>query len=119
MLKPLRRVVASLAAMAQSRIELASIELGETVERAIVNLVLAFVGLLLISAALLAASVLIVLLAGEAQRTTVLAVMVAVYLGGGLVLLSSVRARVRAAPALLAATVAELKQDARTLSKDA
>ena len=118
MLKPLRRVVASLAAMVHSRIELASVELSESVERAIVNLVLAFVGLLLISAALLAASVWVVLLAGEAQRTTVLAVMVVVYLCGGLLLLQSVRNRVRAAPPLLAATMAELQQDARTLSKE-
>ena len=119
MLKPLRRVAATLAAVAQSRIELASVELGETLERAILHLVLAFVGLLLVAAALLALSVLLVLLAAEAQRTTVLAAMALLYLGAGLWLLQSVRARVRTGPPPLAATLAELQQDARALGKNA
>lgn len=119
MIGPLRRVAAALAAMAQSHLELASIELGETVERSIVNLVLAFIGLLSIAAALLAVSVLIVLLAGEAQRPMVLAIMAVVYFFGGLLLLLNARERMRSAPPMLAATLAELREDARALSKDA
>lgn len=119
MIGPLRRVAAAFAAMAQSRIELASLELGEALERAIVNLVLAFVGLLLLAAAVLALSVLVVVLAGEAQRTMVLAILVVVYLAAGLILLNNVKARVRANPPLLASTLNELRQDARALGKDA
>lgn len=119
MIGPLRRVAAALAAMAQSHIELASIELGETVERSIVNLVLAFVGLLAIAAALLAASVLIVLLASEANRPMVLAIMAAVYFALGVLLLMRARDRVKSAPPLLGATLAELREGARALGKDA
>lgn len=117
MLQSLRQFAALAATMASSRIELAGLELGEAVERSIVNALLGLAALLLFLLTLLALSALLVLVAGEAQRTTVLLVLALVYAAGGLAAVLVLRARLRQAPPLLAATVAELQQDAQTLGR--
>lgn len=118
MLQSLRQFAALAATMASSRIELAGLELGEAVERNIINAVLGLAALLLGLLTLLALSALAVLLAGEAQRPTVLLILALVYAAGGLAAALVLRSRLRQAPPLLAATLAELRQDAQTLGRN-
>jgi uncharacterized membrane protein YqjE len=109
-LHSVRRVVETMADMARSRLELASIELGETFERLITSLIIAFMAVLLLGAALVALSAV-----AEEHRALVLAAMVAIYLLIGLGMLAWLRNYLRSWPALLSATLAELQQDSRVL----
>jgi uncharacterized membrane protein YqjE len=115
LLPSLRRVLATLADMAQSRLELASIEVGEAIERLIANLIVAFIAVLLLGAALISLSALIVYAVDESRRVTALAAMVLVYGIGGVLLLLRLRTAMRTAPPMLAGTLGELRNDTRVL----
>lgn len=117
MMQSLRQLAALAATMARSRIELAGLELGAEIHRSIANALLGLAALLLILLAVLAFSTLAVLLADEGHRAAVLVALALVYLAGGIAALLVLRARLRAAPPLLAATLAELQQDAHTLGR--
>jgi uncharacterized membrane protein YqjE len=114
-LHSVRGLVQTMADMARSRLELASIELGETLERLLASLIVAFMAVLLLAAALLALSALIVFAVDEEHRAVVLAAMGAIYLLVGLGLLAWLRNYLRSWPAFLAATLEELRQDTRVL----
>ncbi|MBU6258736.1 MAG: phage holin family protein [Burkholderiales bacterium] len=115
MLQSLRPLAALAATMARSRIELAGLELGEALERSVVNGLLGLAALGLALLALLTATALAVLLADEGHRAAVLAALLLLYLAGGVGMLLVLRSRLRKAPPLLAATLAELQQDVQTL----
>lgn len=115
LLPSVRRVLATLAEMAQSRIELAGIELGEAAERLVSHLLSALLVVLLLGGALIAFSALVVLAAPEAWRLPVLGAMGALYLVGALMLLARLRAALREAPPVLAGTLEELRNDLRML----
>jgi uncharacterized membrane protein YqjE len=117
-LHSVRRVVETMADMARSRLELASIELGETFERLVTSLIIAFMAVLLLGAALVALSALIVFAVAEERRALVLAAMAAIYLLIGLGMLAWLRNYLRSWPMLLSATLAELQQDSRVLRGD-
>lgn len=117
-LHSVRRVVETMADMARSRLELASIELGETFERLVTSLIIAFMAVLLLGAALVALSALIVFAVAEERRALVLAAMAAIYLLIGLGMLAWLRNYLRSWPTLLSATLAELQQDSRVLRGD-
>jgi uncharacterized membrane protein YqjE len=114
-LHSVRGLVQTMADMARSRLELASIELGETLERLLASLIVAFMAVLLLAAALLALSALIVFAVDEEHRAVVLAAMGAIYLLVGLGLLAWLRNYLRSWPTFLAATLEELRQDTRVL----
>lgn len=111
----LRGLVGTVADMARSRLELASIELGETLERLLTGLIVAFMAVLLLAAALLALSALIVFAVSDEHRALVLAAMGAIYLLVGLGMLAWLRNYLRSWPTFLSATLDELRQDSRVL----
>ena len=113
---PVREAVALAAAALVTRGELASLELAEARDRAARWLVLALVGAMLLLAALLVGSFWIVSLFWETHRSAAAAVVARAYAlaGGGLV--AWLLARLREAPPLLQATLAELRQDCDALS---
>ncbi len=117
-LHSVRGLVQTMADMARSRLELASIELGETLERLLASLIVAFMAVVLIAAALIALSALIVFAVAEEHRAVVLAAMGAIYLLVGIGLLAWLRNYLRSWPTFLSATLDELRQDSRALRGD-
>ncbi len=111
----LRRLANTLADIAGSRFELASIELGETLERLLTSLIVAFMAVVLIAASLVAFSALIVFAVDDAHRPVVLAGMGVVYLLVGIGLFGWLRGYLRSWPTFLSATLAELRNDSRAL----
>ncbi len=114
-LSSLRRIAETAADMASSRIELASIEVGEAIERILRSLIVAFMAVLLIAAGLVALSALLVFLVDESHRSAVLVGMGVVYLVLGVGMLAWLRNDLRSWPLMFAATLAELRRDTRVL----
>jgi uncharacterized membrane protein YqjE len=112
---PVREAVALAAAAFVTRGELASLELTDARQRAGRWLVLALLAAMLVLAALLVASLWVVLLFWDTHRSAAAATVALAYAlaGGGLI--AWLLARLRAAPPLLQATLAELKQDCDAL----
>ncbi|MDE2367835.1 MAG: phage holin family protein [Burkholderiales bacterium] len=117
MLRSLRQLAALAATMARSRLELAGLEIGEALERSVVNALLGLAALGLMLLALLTATALALLLTDEGHRAALLLALLLLYLAGGVGLLLVLRARLRKSPPLLAATLAELQQDVQTLGR--
>jgi uncharacterized membrane protein YqjE len=110
-----REVVALVLAALATRGELASVELTEARDRAARWLVLALVAGVLLLAALLVGSLWIVSVFWDSHRSEAIAVVAVAYaLAGGGTMWWLV-ARLRTAPPLLQATIAELKQDCDAL----
>jgi uncharacterized membrane protein YqjE len=114
-LHSVRGLVETMADMARSRLELASIELGETLERLLTSLIVAFMAVLLIAASLMALSALIVFAVDEEHRALVLAAMGAIYLLVGVGMLVWLRNYLQSWPGFLSATLEELRQDSQVL----
>ena len=114
-----RRLAGSALAMAQSRLELAGIELGEARDRLITTLMLAVAAALLGCAALVALSAWLVLALWDRTGPGILGGLAAAYAVAAVLLLAWLRSRARSDPPLLADTLAELRQDARALRADA
>lgn len=110
-----REAVALGAAALVTRGELAALELTEARESAGRWLVLALLASMLLLASLLVASLWVVALFWETHRTAAIAVVALAYAiaGGGLI--AWLVARLRSAPPLLQATLAELQQDCDAL----
>ncbi len=114
----IRRLAGIAAGMAQSRLELASLELGESGRRFVGSLLIGFLGGLALASAVLTASAwLVVVLWPQFGAVTLLAIAV-VYALLGWGLLAALRRRLREEPPLLQATVAELQRDAALLRGD-
>ena len=110
-----REVAALVLAALATRGELASVELTEARDRAARWLVLALAAGVLLLAALLVGSLWVVSVFWDTHRSEAIALVAAVYaLAGGGTMWWLV-ARLRAAPPLLQATIAELKQDCDAL----
>jgi uncharacterized membrane protein YqjE len=110
-----REAVALAIAAVVTRGELASLELAEARERAGRWLVIALVAAMLLLAALLVGSLWVVSLFWDTHRSAAAAVVALVYAlaGGGLV--AWLLGQLRAAPPVLQATLAELRQDCDAL----
>lgn len=119
LLDTLRRVAATVASLVESRIELASIELTEARNRAVGMLAAAVVAAVLVVGALLSLSAWIAVAFWDRLGGHVLGLLTLVYLviAGGLAWWLA--GRLRAAPAPLAETLRELRQDARALRGEA
>lgn len=111
----LRETAALAAAALVTRGELAALELAEARERAGRWLLTALLAAMLVLAALLVGSLWIISLFWDTHRSVAAAVVALAYalVAGGLV--AWLRARLHAAPPLLQATLAELKQDCDAL----
>ncbi|HEY4066438.1 MAG TPA: phage holin family protein [Burkholderiaceae bacterium] len=111
------RVVASVLATIEHRIELASLEIGEAGSRLVLTLVASLAALGMLCAALFALSAWLAYALWPTLGGAVFGWIALGYLliGGGLLLW--LRAHLRAAPQLLADTLAELRNDAQFIDK--
>lgn len=115
LLDALRQLSGTALGMAQSRLELASLELGEARDRLLTTLVAAFVAALLSAGAVLALCAWLLVMLWDRFGYGMLAVLALACLAAAVLLLLWLRARLRAEPALLADTLRELQHDARAL----
>jgi uncharacterized membrane protein YqjE len=110
-----REAVALGAAALVTRGELAALELAEARERAGRWLALALVAAVLLLAALVVGALFVVSVFWDNYRSAAVAIVAVVYAAGGAALGAWLLARLRNAPPLLPATLAELKQDCAAL----
>ena len=118
LLDRLSRLLGRVFGMAQSRLELASLELGEARDRLVVMLIASFAAVLLIGAAVAVLSAWVAVALWPTLGHAVLGWIALAYaLVGGAVVLW-LRAKLRNDPPLLADTLAELRSDAAFMRGD-
>lgn len=110
-----REAVALGAAALVTRGELAALELTEARERAGRWLALALVAAVLLLAALVVGALFVVSIFWDTYRSEAIATVAVAYAAAGSALGAWLVARLRSAPPLLRATLAELKQDCAAL----
>lgn len=118
MLGALTRVAGQVLAMMQSRLELASLELGEARSRLVMVLVASFAAVLLFGGAVAVLSAWIAVALWPVLGHAVLGWIALVYALAGLALLAWLRMRLRNEAPLLADTLAELRNDAALLRRN-
>jgi len=112
-----RRLLGTVLAMGQSRLELAGIELADERDRLLWIAGLGLLGAGSLAVAMVALTILIAVAFWDLARLPALIVITLVWLGLGLFLLWRCRALLRAAPAPMSLTLAELRRDLETLRK--
>lgn len=115
LLDALQQLTGTALALLRSRLELASLEVGEAQERFVLTLAAGVAAALLFVAALAALSAWAALAAWDRLGPSVLGWLALAYALLGAAVLGWLRAWLRAAPPLLADTIDELHQDARRL----
>lgn len=105
------RIGATVAAMAATRLELAAVEVQEEARRLLGYLVWTLLGASLVAGAFMLCAVFVILVFWDTYRLQAVAAMIALLGLGGAALLWRVKAALRAAPAPLSATMAELRND--------
>ena len=105
------RFGASLLAMLQTRVELASVELQEEAQRALRYLVLSLAALFLAAMTVILITFFVILLFWDENPLAAVAVLAVLYGVGAFLLTARVKAEIRSRPALLAHTLAELRKD--------
>lgn len=108
----LRRAAGTALAMLHSRVELASLELGEAARRVFAAVLVALFAVLLLLAALVLATVWLVMILWPTLGAASLGLFALLYLGVGAALLWWVRRQIDQQPPLLEATMNELRSDA-------
>ncbi len=111
LLDTLARAGGSVFAMLQNRLELASLELGEAGARLVATIVASFAAVLLLGGAIAALSAWVVVALWATLGHAVLGWLALAYSLAGLGVLWWLRTHLRAAPPLLADTLAELRAD--------
>lgn len=111
----LRRAAGTALAMLQSRVELATLELGEAGQRLFSAALMAVFGVLMLIAAVVMLTVWVVMLLWDPYGPAVLAAFGVLYLLIAAVLWVAVSVKLRNQPPLLAATLDELRRDAAAL----
>ncbi|HZX25614.1 MAG TPA: phage holin family protein [Telluria sp.] len=105
------RFAATLAAMAHTRLELATVEIEEESQRFLRYLILSLLALFLAGVAVILVALFVVLVFWDSYRLQAVAAMAVLFAGGGWVIAVKVRNEMRAKPPLLSATLGELRQD--------
>lgn len=105
------RFGASLLAMLQTRVELASVELQEEAQRALRYLVLSLAALFMAAMTVILITFFVILLFWDDNPLTAVAVLAVLYGAGAFALMAKVKSEIRSRPALLAQTLAELRKD--------
>ena len=118
LLDAVARVGSSLIGMLHSRLELATLELGEARERLLLTLVASLAAVLLLAGAVVALTAWLAAALWPTLGHAVLGWIALAYGAAGIGLLWWLRARLRAAPPLLADTLAELQKDALMMRGD-
>lgn len=111
----LRKVSGTAIAIFQSRLELASLELGVARQRFLTAAVFGLFAVLVLIVGLVALSVCLVLLLWDRMGLLALAAMGLIYLVAGFLLIAKLKSLLRAQPRLFEATSAELQRDAAML----
>jgi uncharacterized membrane protein YqjE len=110
-----KSLLATLAGIAYTRIELFSTELREEVERATSLLLRMLLALFFFGLGVLLAAIAVIIAFWDSYRLLAAVILAAGSLGAGWVLWISLRASVRERPRLLDATLTELAKDEREL----
>jgi uncharacterized membrane protein YqjE len=105
------RIATTLAAMAATRLELAAVEVQEEARRLLGYLAWTLLAACLTAGAVMLAALFVILLFWDTHRLSAVAAMAVVLGSLGALLFLKVRAGLDARPALLAATLAELRND--------
>jgi uncharacterized membrane protein YqjE len=114
-LESLRNLAGSVVSMLQTRLELASVELAEERTRLMKVALLACFGLVFFSMALMTFTLLVAILFWETYRWQAIGTIVVFYLACAAICLLVARHKVRSAPSLFEATLAELDKDREML----
>ena len=112
----LRQMVGTLLEIAQVRIELLGTELEQEKLRIFDSLLLAGVGLMLLTVGTLLLCGFLLLLFAEGYRLAALGVLTLAFLAGGVLLMRAGGQRLRAPDGLLGATLSEIAQDRQALA---
>jgi len=110
-----KSLLATLVAIAGTRIELFSTELREEVERAASLLLRTLLALFFFGLGILLAAIAVIIAFWDSYRLLAAILLAAGFLGAGGAIWISLRASVRARPRLLDATLTELAKDERDL----
>ncbi|WP_414444048.1 phage holin family protein [Burkholderia sp. 22PA0106] len=108
---PLRRLLGSVFALLQTRLELVGIELAEEKERLIGVLFLGLGAMMLATMALISMTVLVAIAFWDTYRWQALAGITAIYAIGALICGLKARSGLREAPSVFEATLHELEKD--------
>jgi uncharacterized membrane protein YqjE len=108
---PLRRIIGSVFAILQTRLELVGIEIAEEKDRLIGVLFLGLAATMLVTMALIALTALIAIAFWDTYRWQALAGITAVYAIAGLACALKARSGLRNAPMVFEATIAEFEKD--------
>ncbi len=108
---PLRRMIASVFALLQSRLELIGVELAEERERIIAVIFLGLVAVMFAMMALISLTALIAVAFWDSYRWQVLAGITAVYGLGALICALRARSGLHGAPIVFEATLHEFEKD--------
>jgi uncharacterized membrane protein YqjE len=114
---PLRRIIGSVFAILQTRLELVGIEIAEEKDRLLGVLFLGLAAMMLASMALIALTALIAIAFWDTYRWQSLAGITAVYAIAGLACALKARSSLRNAPLVFEATIAEFEKDREVFRK--
>ncbi len=105
------RLAATLLAMVETRMELASVEMEEQSQRYLGYLLMSLLALFLFGIAIVLAALFVIILFWDTHRIEAVLGMAAVFALAAIIIGIKVRAGFAAQPALLSATMAELHKD--------
>ncbi|WP_027211759.1 phage holin family protein [Burkholderia sp. WSM2232] len=108
---PLRRIISSVSAILQTRLELIGIELAEEKDRLLGVLFLGLAAMMLTTMALIALTALVAIAFWDTYRWQALAGITLVYAIAGLTCALKARSGLRNAPMVFEATIAEFEKD--------
>jgi uncharacterized membrane protein YqjE len=108
---PLRRIVSSVSAILQTRLELIGIELAEEKDRLLGVLFLGLAAMMLTTMALIALTALVAIAFWDTYRWQALAGITIVYAVAGLICALKARSGLRNAPLVFEDTIAEFEKD--------
>ena len=109
------RIGATLVAMVRTRLELAAVEVQEEAHRLIGYFAWTLLAVFLVAAAFMLVALFVILLFWDSYRLQAVAGMAMLFALAGTVIAMRVRASFDAKPAMLAATLGELRKDAELL----
>jgi uncharacterized membrane protein YqjE len=109
------RIGATLVAMVRTRLELAAVEVQEEARRLLGYLAWTLLAVFLVAAAFMLAALFVILLFWDSYRLQAVAGMSILFALAGAVIVMKVHASFDAKPAMLSATLAELRNDADLL----
>jgi uncharacterized membrane protein YqjE len=114
---PLRRIIGSVFAILQTRLELVGIELAEEKDRLLAVLFLGLAAMMLATMALIALTALVAIAFWDTYRWQALASITAVYAIAGIACALKARSGLRNAPMVFDSTIAEFEKDREIFRK--